>query len=197
MLETPLSEYTGETGDQEVESRAVAEICRADSKPEAACRLLLAIVHELRPERALELGSGLGISTAYQAAGMEPAGTGTLLSIEASEARARIARETLDSVGLASRAEVRHGRFADLLPAALQLLAPLEYAFVDGHHEEEATLRYWGLLQPHLGDEAIVLLDDIRWSEGMTSAWEAIAGDPAVDIALDLNGIGACVLGGD
>lgn len=197
MIETPLGEYTGDPRDERVERRAVAEICRTDSKPRPACRLLLAVARELRPRAAIELGSALGISTAYQAAGLDAAGTGRLISIEASGARAEIAGETLESLSLSGRAQVRHGRFVDELPQAVAEIAPVEYAFVDGHHEEAATIAYWQMLKPHLGAKATVLFDDIRWSDGMARAWAAIAADPGVTLALDLEGIGACVLCSD
>jgi hypothetical protein len=57
-------------------------------------------------------------------------------------------------------------------------------------------VRYWQALLPHLEPEAIVLFDDIGWSDGMARAWSTIAADPAVSVALDLDGIGACVVCG-
>jgi predicted O-methyltransferase YrrM len=195
VVEVRLVEYIDHPEGQHVDRRALAEVCRTDSKPPHWGRLLFSIVRELRPRHALELGAGVGLSAAYQAAALELVGGGRLLTLEAAEQRVALSRETLRELELGVRAEVRHGRFAEALEPALAELAPVDYAFIDGHHEEEATLRYWGAISPSLASPAVVLFDDIRWSPGMIRAWAALCRDSQVDLAADLGTVGACLVG--
>jgi predicted O-methyltransferase YrrM len=194
VIEVRLGEYGAEPADHVVR-RLVGEVCRTDSKPPRWGRFLFSLVVGFRPLRALELGAGLGISAAYEAAGLELAGAGRLVSLEGAEQRVALARGTLEALGLGRRAEVRHGSFAEALEPALAELAQIDYAFVDGHHDEHATLAYWRTIRPSLARPAIVLFDDIRWSEGMARAWAALSRDPVVDLAVDLGTVGACLVG--
>ena len=59
------------------------------------------------------------------------------------------------------------GRFQDVLDDTLADLREVDYVFIDGHHDEKATLDYFNRIYPFLSKNAIVLFDDISWSEGM------------------------------
>jgi predicted O-methyltransferase YrrM len=164
------------------------------SKQPFWCRLLLTLVREFGPERAIEMGTAAGISAAYQAAAMELTGRGRLVTLEGSEALARIAAGSLESLGL-SRVEVRVGRFAETLQPTLRELAPVDHVFVDGHHDEHATVGYFASLLPHLADPALVVFDDIAWSAGMRRAWRTLESHPRVPFVVDLGSVGLCVIG--
>ena len=69
-------------------------------------------------------------------------------------------------------------------------LEPLDYAFIDGHHTEAATLEYMRQILPHVSDEAILVFDDIDWSPGMKKAWQQIAAEPRFALTVDLGTIG-------
>ena len=162
-----------------VSQRRIGDICRIASKPPRAARLLFALIREIRPDVCLELGTCLGISTAYQAAALELNGRGFLYSVEGAAPLADEARALLERLGLSHRVEIRTGRFADVLP---DLLASHEYgfAFVDGHHDEQATLGYFAQIRPSMQAHGAMLFDDITWSDGMRRAWASIRADGAV-----------------
>jgi hypothetical protein len=108
----------------------------------------------------------------------------------------RALRERTDEPSrVLARVETRHGRFEDTLGPALEELGEVALAFVDGHHDEGATIAYWERIAPRLARPALVVFDDIRWSDGMTRAWRAIAADARVELALDLRALGVCVVG--
>ena len=71
---------------------------------------------------------------------------------------------------------------------------PIDYAFIDGHHDEKATISYFEKFIPHLSKNSIIVFDDISWSDGMRHAWENIEKNKVVKISLDLGVIGICVL---
>jgi predicted O-methyltransferase YrrM len=163
------------------------------SKSPFWARLLYALVRESRPAACLELGTNLGISAAYQALALEMNGTGTLVTLEGSEPRARLARRTLEALGL-GRVEVVVGRFDETLPGVLGRTGRVSFAFVDGHHEEEATQRYFTQLEPHLDGGALVVFDDIAWSAGMRRAWLRLRAVPRIGAVADLRVLGVCAI---
>jgi predicted O-methyltransferase YrrM len=163
------------------------------SKSAFWARLLYALVRERRPAACLELGTNLGISAAYQALALEMNGSGSLVTLEGSEARARLARRNLELLGL-RRVEMVVGRFDETLAGVLDRMGPVGFAFVDGHHEEEATQHYFAAIAPHLERGALVAFDDITWSDGMRRAWQRLRAAPQVGAAADLRLLGVCAI---
>ena len=119
------------------------------------------------------MGTAVGISGAYIAAALGPGAR--LATLDRLAGAVQAARATFDAVGVADRVTVVEGRFAETLEPALQRMAPVDFMFIDGHHEEEPTLAYLETALPYLGEKAVVVFDDIDWSEGMTRAWSTVA----------------------
>jgi len=140
----------------------------------------------------LEMGAGTGMSGAYPAASPT---VESFVTLEGSPPLARVAAETLALV--TDRATVVEGRFEVELPRALAALRddrrPLDLAYVDGHHEEAATLQYLDALRPHLRRGSLVVLDDIRLWRGMWLAWCRARSLPAVSAAIDTGRFGLLV----
>ncbi len=67
---------------------------------------------------------------------------------------------------------------------------PIDYAFLDADHTEEATCEHFDILLPHLSPGAVVLLDDIMLSTGMRRAWRAIRRRERVSASLALGRMG-------
>jgi predicted O-methyltransferase YrrM len=176
-------------GGEEVSLRWLAS---AGSVPARWGVFLHLCVHAVRARTVLELGAGTGVSGAYLAAG---SCVESFVTLEASPPLARVATETLALV--TDRASVLEGRFEAQLPGALALLCgggrPLDAAYVDGHHEEQATLRYLDALHPHLRRGSIVVLDDIRLWRGMWLAWRRARSLPGVCAAVDTGRFGVLV----
>jgi predicted O-methyltransferase YrrM len=172
----------------------LGDTCSRRSKKRSWGTFLLALARTLAPERALELGTGLGISTAYLGAGLQLTGGGEAVTIEGAPALAERSARNLHAIGL-HNTEVVPGMFAATLDDVLERIGPLGLAFIDGHHQEEPTLRYFDQISAHLNDPAVVVFDDIRWSEGMERAWSAILADRRVVVAIDLESVGVCVVG--
>lgn len=173
--------------------RSVGQTCKAGSIPPMWGLLLFKLIREFKPTSGLELGTSLGISTAYQTLAMEINGSGKCVSLEGSPALASLARINLTTLGL-KRATVKTGPFQNTMAVALQECRPVDYAFIDGHHEEQATLRYFEQIFPFLADNSVVVFDDVSWSAGMRRAWNKIIVDSRVQISVDLSKLGICVI---
>ena len=185
----PLSDVTHHAG--VTVTQTVGDFCRRSSVSPLWSRLLFHLVRETRPAHGLELGTALGISAAYQGAALELNGHGRLVTIEGAAPLAEIARRNLERLGI-SRVEVVRGRFVEALPAVLDGLRPLDYAYLDGHHDGRATLEYFEMLLDAVDGPAVLVFDDIGISTGMRRAWEAIGRHPRVALAVSLRKLGVC-----
>ena len=90
--------------------------------------------------------------------------------------------------------EVVTGRFDRTLDNVLRTAATLDYAFIDDHHDEHATVAYFQQLAPFMLADALLVFDDISWSLGMVRAWATITTDPRIRAAVSLRAVGLCVL---
>jgi predicted O-methyltransferase YrrM len=176
----------------QIEPYTVADACTA-SKPYSWCLLLFKLVRKLQPQIALELGTCLGISAAYQSAAEQLNGRGRLITLEGSAGRAGLAKEHLKSLGL-DNATVVTGIFEDTLENTLGQNSPVDFAFIDGHHDEQATLKYYEQLLPHLVEESVLIFDDISWSAGMCRAWRTLENHPKVVLSTNLGAVGVCIV---
>ena len=165
-------------------TRTIADICRTSATPPRFGRYLFATVDQLRASNVLELGSNLGIGACYLAAAM-PSG-GRLVTIDADPALAACARTALARTVPRASAEVLVGTFAARLPEALAALGRVDVAFVDGHHDEHATLGYVAQIRAHCHAGSILILDDIHWSTGMERAWTQLRQQDGVSLSIDL-----------
>jgi predicted O-methyltransferase YrrM len=150
----------------------------------------LRLVRELAPRSCLELGTGLGLSAAYQAAALELSGGGRLTTLEGARTWGEIAQTGIQRLGLERRAQVRLGPIDDTLPAVLDEIAPIDYAFLDADHTEEATLAHFDAVLPRLAPGAVAVLDDIGFSRPMWRAWKVIRRRPRVARSFSLGRMG-------
>lgn len=170
-------------GGQKKYAKPLSELVANAAKNSKYAKLLHRIVAAIQPQFAIELGTNFGISAMYQAAAMHQ---GSLFSIEGSSKIAEIARYNIEKTGLNSIIQVIDGTFDNTLPVVLSQIPHVDYAFLDGNHQKDATLRYFDILYPKLHNNSVLVFDDIRWSEGMKEAWQIICKDPRVTVSIDL-----------
>ena len=169
--------------------RKISDIARRAAKPRRLGQLLFRIAHHYQPATVLELGTSLGLSTAYLATGAPAA---HVISIEGSASIREAAAENLRSLGLAP--ELVQGNFDEVLEPLLSRIGPVGLAFVDGNHRYEPTLRYFHSLMAQMSAPAVLIFDDIHWSADMERAWAAIRADSRVYMTIDLFFIGLVFL---
>lgn len=145
------------------------------------------LLKENNPKVILELGTCCGFSSSYMAYFAPEA---KIYTIEGSENLAKVARENHKYFCL-ENIEVLEGRFDLVLPDLLSKIAPIDFAFIDGHHDKEATLKYYREILPFMNKNSIMLFDDISWSEGMKEAWEIIKDEKKYKKICDFVKIGA------
>ncbi len=77
-----------------------------------------------------------------------------------------------------------------LTEVAPALPTPLDFAFFDGNHRYEPTLRYFNLCAARRTERSVFVLDDIHWSAEMERAWNTIRQHPEVRLTIDLFFVG-------
>ena len=147
----------------------LCELAKIGVKREKA-EVIFKIFNDLSPQKILELGTCLGFSSSYMA---YFAPNAQIWSIEGSPNVAQIAKENHQHFNL-KNIEVFIGRFDKVLPNLLEKIKLLDFAFIDGHHNKEATIAYFKQILPFMKRGGVMLFDDIAWSSGMQEAWSEI-----------------------
>ncbi|HTN07544.1 class I SAM-dependent methyltransferase [Agriterribacter sp.] len=163
-------------------NRKVKDIARWSLKSPKYARLLFRMVNYYQPQTLVELGTALGITTAYLAS----ANTSTkVYTLEGAPAIATLARRHFTQLGL-SGIHLTEGNFDDTLRSVLAKAGKVDFAFIDGNHRREPTLRYFNWLLPYAQPGSLFVFDDIHWSAEMEEAWRTIQSHPFVTCSIDL-----------
>ena len=192
------SQYKQQKGasSEHVLNRIVGDVCKKASQPYLWSLLLFKIIREIKPQICLELGTCLGISASYQAAALKLNTSGKILTLEGAESLAAIASQNFSTLGL-DNVNIVIGCFQDTLKSTLSKLGHIDFVFIDGHHNETATLQYFEQISHSLSKKAILVFDDISWSAEMKRAWNNIIMDKRIKISFDLHKLGICIVDED
>ncbi len=154
--------------------------------------LLHHIIQHFKPKIILELGTAAGISSAYMAFGYPLA---QIYTIDGDPKAVEIAQITMDSLDL-SQVHIRKGSFSEILPQLLPQLTSVDCLFIDGHHDGQACKEYIDFICAQaVKKPSVIIIDDIRWSKDMYSAWTLLSGTWSV--ALDFYRFGVLIYNPD
>jgi len=153
--------------------------------------LIFKLIRTFQPTECLELGTCLGVSAAYQITALQLNNKGFLTSIEGSSQQAELANKNLTDFQFSNH-KIINGKFSEVLPSILDKNKLIDFVFIDGHHDKEATETYFNMIYPYLSDHAIVIFDDINWSQGMKNAWSNIYKSNRIDFSFDVYQWGIC-----
>ncbi|GAA4316240.1 class I SAM-dependent methyltransferase [Pontixanthobacter gangjinensis] len=143
-------------------------------------KLLYRLTNYLKVDKALELGTSLGIASSAIAANKN---TG-LISIEGCPETANIARQQVQKYQL-NNIRLRVNEFEAELDLLIRKNQKFDLVYLDGNHQKKATLDYFEKLLPSAHNDSIFIFDDIHWSEEMEEAWEEIKLHPKVQVSID------------
>ncbi len=175
------------------DKRVVKDIAASSLKPKKYGQLLYRMVQYYKPESIVELGTSFGITSAYLASGNEHS---VLNTCEGSSSIASIAKQNFNELRL-KNVQIIEGNFANTLRPLLSKLKTVDFAFIDGNHRQEPTINYFQQLLEHSAKSAILVFDDIHWSNEMEAAWKLIKQHPQVTLTIDLFFIGIVLINPD
>lgn len=166
--------------------RSVSKIATTSLKPKKYGQLLFRLVNYFSPSTILELGTSLGITSAYLASANSNA---KLITMEGSSAVASIAADNLKQLGI-NNTTIVTGNFDDILAKTIENIELINFAFLDGNHRYEPTIRYFEQVLQKSDEYTVIILDDIHWSKEMETAWNEVKNHHAVTLTIDLFFVG-------
>lgn len=185
-LEITIEDFGAGSRVKKTNHRKISDIAASSLKPKKYGQLLFRIADHYSPSKILELGTSLGITTAYLASAKENV---QVITMEGAPEIAKLATSNFKTLGL-NHIEMICGNFDDTLAGAIDTAGSIDLAFIDGNHRYEPTIRYFKQLLPVMHDHSMIIFDDIHWSKEMEQAWEEIKKNPAVTLSVDLFFIG-------
>ena len=162
--------------------RRVSDIAKNSLSGEWQCRIMSDLISEYKLNSILEIGTSLGVSTAYLAAGNPNA---KIVTLEGNPSSASIAKNLFKELNF-ERIDVKVGEFGSTLQPAIEEFETIDFAFLDGNHRKQATIDYFKLLKEKASPRSMFVVDDIYWSKGMNEAWKEIMKDETVAYTIDL-----------
>jgi predicted O-methyltransferase YrrM len=196
------------------EKRRVATIARSAVSPRFQGQTLFRLVEWLKPRHILELGTSLGV-TSLHLAEAAPADA-KIWTLEGSPEIAHLARKNFnwfydcikDFRGLRyhnakiskflshykneklheykQKINLVEGNFDEILSGVLHDMKKIDFAYIDGNHRKEPTLRYFEQCLPFVHEYSVLIFDDVHWSPEMEAAWQTICADKRVRLSIDL-----------
>jgi predicted O-methyltransferase YrrM len=174
-----LGAGSGNSGDSEI---MVSQIATKSVSSQKFGRLLFRLANFYRANIIVEMGSSLGISTAYLASA-DPGSQ--VITLEGSPAIAKIAGETFGKLKLENISQIT-GNFDELLSGVLLSHSRVDLVFIDGNHRKKPVLEYFEQFLQKISSSSLIVIHDIHWSREMEDAWLCIQEHPRVNMTVDI-----------
>lgn len=168
----------------------VSAFARRSLQKEHPARILRGLADAVQANHVIELGTALGITTAYLAWERSQR---KVVTIEGDPFVLAVAREHWQSLKI-ENIDARCGDFDHELQGHDIAQAKWDMVLVDGNHTYAATMRYWHFFRDKLSERGCLVFDDLYWSPEMHRAWREIIADPAVGLSLDYFDFGVVFL---
>lgn len=160
--------------------RTISGIANGTLKPIRQAQLLFRIMQHYGCKNSLELGTSLGITTMYMAAGSKHCTT-----IEGCQNTAAIAQDNFRKTGC-TNITLHVADISKQLTDILEQHSPFDFIFIDANHRYEALIQYFETCMNFIEDNSIIVIDDIYWSPGMKKAWKQLMQHPRVNTSIDM-----------
>lgn len=187
MLHAPkridVTDY-GSKGKGTTYSCLVSEVAKTSLESPRNAQIFFRIVNWLthetnHPLEIIELGTNLGITTAYLAAA---SAANHLTTYEGSPALVELAQMNWKKLKLGN-IDVVTGNIDDTLYNYTR--AHFDVAYVDANHRYEPTCRYVDFLAKRVHEKSMLIIDDIHHSKEMEKAWKWIKDRADVTSTMD------------
>lgn len=142
------------------------------------CEFYAWLVTQKKPETVLEFGAAFGASGMYWLAGLGIANTGRLISFEPNTAWCKVARKNFELIN--NQFLLTAGTFEE----NLSLVSPLaNITLIDAIHTKSVVLAQFELVKKVSQPGAIVIFDDLSFSDDMWSCWQEVCNSADISSA--------------
>jgi predicted O-methyltransferase YrrM len=158
---------------------SIADLANRSAARDFESELLMRLVSYHGSENVLELGANLGKSTVFMAHVNLKA---RVTAVEGNKGLADFCEDGIQSLGC-TNVDVVNSTFDAFFQTNQNRF---DLIFIDGDHREEPTLKNYQAAKQTIRGEGPIVLHDIYWSKGMTSAWGKIKADDDATVTIDL-----------
>ncbi|MFO7370599.1 MAG: class I SAM-dependent methyltransferase [Bacteroidales bacterium] len=153
--------------------------------------LLFRMAQHYKPRKIIEMGTAMGISALYLAAGNPEA---DITTVEGNPQLASLAMENFKNYG-SDRIHLLNKSFEEVIDQLAAEAGTGTLVYIDGNHTCEATLSYYQAFTANKSTDLILIFDDINWSAGMMDAWDHIRKNLSQGVIIDLFHMGIVFYG--
>jgi len=182
-----------EFGTGNKQKKTVAEITKKSVKSTKYGQLLYRLSDYIKSRNTLELGTSVGLTTAYLAASSSAI---RCVSLEGCPQVAEIAIRNFEELNI-KNVQIVEGNIDLTLPKVLNEINQLDLIFIDANHTSVAVLNYFEQCLAKVHNDSVLVLDDIYWSADMEKAWKKIKEHPRVKTTIDLFELGIVFFNSD
>lgn len=162
--------------------RTIGQIAKNSSKPVKYGRLLYRLVKYFNTHTILELGTSLGLSSAYMTLANPD---GKVITIEGCPNISSVATENFKKLNI-KNIELITGKFDNELTKVINKTYKIDFVFIDGNHRKEPTIKYFEQILQKTNNDSVLIFDDIHWSKGMEAAWKYVKNHTSVTLTVDI-----------
>ena len=159
--------------------RKVSQMVSTSSSSKKEAKLLFRVAKYFKLNSVLELGTSLGMGTyAFALANLNS----KITTIEGCKNTSNFTESQFENLDV-NNVIFNIGAFSSEIKKLNN--AHFDCIYFDGHHNKEATIKYFETLLPKAHNDSIFIFDDIYWSKEMTEAWEYIKAHNTVTVTVD------------
>lgn len=157
--------------------------------------LLATIIRHMRPELCLELGTAYGMSGLFILSMLKQLRLSAVLhTVEMTSIQYNLSSQILKEA-FGEQVHCHQGTVQKVLPEILDSANKVDFVFHDAGHSHKDYTEDFALMQPFLKEGAVVLFDDICWtnsanpdkSTGTYKGWQEVINHPCVKRAVEIN----------
>lgn len=180
-----ISNSDGNTNLNETDrlEKKVSQITKQYLKAPKYSQLLFRLVNYFSPSQIIELGTSIGINTAYMASANSK---NKIITFEKNKEIAEIAKQNFKQLGL-KPIEMQAGNTDIELKMVLSNFQNKNlFVCFDGNHCKQNTLNYFYLCLEKADEASIFVFQDMYLSEEKREAWNEIKNNTKVRVTIDL-----------
>lgn len=172
--------------DDKGQKRTIKKIATTSLTSRYDGQLLFRTAHVMHSKTLVELGTSLGLGTAYIACANKKA---KVISIDHNSTVQTLAKKNTDELKIKNIKYI-NGTFENTLGPVLEKIERLDFIFFDGHHQGDATLHYFDIAKAKSHAKSVFVFHDIHWSTDMHQAWQKIIKDTSVSLSIESYNMG-------
>lgn len=162
--------------------KKVSEISKQYTLPSKYSQLLFRLVNHFMPPKVIEIGTSVGISTAYIASANSKS---SIITIEKNKEIAEIAKQNFKQLRL-KNIEQKTGSVDVIFSAIIANYQNLVFVCFDGNQFKQDALNYFYLCAEKANEESVFVFENMYLSPELKEAWNEIKNDNRVTVTLDL-----------